>query len=148
MPTNRDDYFLTVTGYPDADHALARHARQGEPAEKLKHGPTFFDAKGLDVSQHDAASKDGTASRISRSRRKDLKLDGTNPTLLYGYGGFEISLTPGYSPARRRGLAGKGRRLRRRQHPRRRRVRPAWHQAALKANRHTAYEDFAPSPRT
>ena len=40
------------------------------------------------------ASKDGTRVPMFVTRRKDAKLDGTNPTLLYGYGGFDVSLTP------------------------------------------------------
>src|SRR5690606_3108914 len=76
-------------------------------------------------------------------RRADVPMDGTTPMLLYGYGGFEISLTPSYSGvlgsawlerggayalANIRGGGEYG---------------PAWHQAALKENRHRAYEDFA-----
>jgi prolyl oligopeptidase len=75
--------------------------------------------------------------------RKDLPTDGRTPTLLYGYGGFEISLTPTYSGAlgaawlERGGayalanIRGGGE------------YGPTWHQAALKANRHRAYEDLA-----
>ena len=75
--------------------------------------------------------------------KEDIKFDGKNPTLLYGYGGFEISLTPGYSGTVGAGwleqggvyvvanIRGGGE------------FGPAWHQAALKANRHRAYEDFA-----
>ena len=44
-------------------------------------------------------SKDGTRVPMFITRRKDAKLDGTNPTLLYGYGGFDVSLTPTYSAA-------------------------------------------------
>ncbi len=44
-------------------------------------------------------SKDGTRVPIFVTRRKDAKQDGTNPTLLYGYGGFDVSLTPAYSAA-------------------------------------------------
>lgn len=46
-----------------------------------------------------ATSKDGTKVPIIVTRRKDSKLDGTNRTLLYAYGGFNISITPGFSPA-------------------------------------------------
>ena len=72
-----------------------------------------------------------------------MKLDGNHPTLLYGYGGFEISLQPGYSPAVGRAwvsqggvyvvanIRGGGE------------YGPRWHQAALKQNRLKAYEDFA-----
>jgi prolyl oligopeptidase len=44
-------------------------------------------------------SRDGTRVPMFITRRKDTKLDGNNPTLLYGYGGFDVSLTPSYSPA-------------------------------------------------
>src|SRR5690606_41442537 len=76
-------------------------------------------------------------------RREDTVLDGSTPTLLYGYGGFEISLTPGYSGTLGRAwleqggayavanIRGGGE------------YGPTWHQAALRENRHRAYEDFA-----
>ena len=89
------------------------------------------------------------ACPTSRSRRKDLPLDGSNPTLLYGYGGFEVSLTPGYNRQRRRGLAGAGRRLRGGQHPRRRRVRPGLAPGGAEARTASApTTTSSPSPRT
>jgi prolyl oligopeptidase len=95
------------------------------------------------MEQHFATSKDGTRVPYFLVRPKDLKFDGKAPTLLYGYGGFTVSMTPSYSGsigkawleqggvyalANIRGGGEYG---------------PRWHQAALKANRHKAYEDFA-----
>ncbi|HEX6643063.1 MAG TPA: prolyl oligopeptidase family serine peptidase [Gemmatimonadales bacterium] len=115
----------------------------GRPAERLKAMPEFFDAAGRIVEQHFARSRDGTRVPYFVVRPKDLAFDGNAPTLLYGYGGFEISLVPYYSGtagaawierggvyvvANIRGGGEYG---------------PRWHQAALKANRLRAYEDFA-----
>ena len=75
--------------------------------------------------------------------REDLKLDGTAPTLLYGYGGFEVSLTPGYSGLGRRGWLEKGGVFVVANIRGGGEFGPKWHQAALKENRHRAYEDFA-----
>ena len=94
------------------------------------------------MSQHFTESKDGTRIPYFQIAHKDAPQDGTNPTLLYGYGGFEVSLLPYYSPgigaawlekggvyvvANIRGGGEYG---------------PQWHQAALKEKRHRAYEDF------
>ena len=110
--------------------------------ELLKSLPSFFDATDLEVTQHFTQSKDGTRIPYFQIAHKDVPLDGNNPTLLYGYGGFEVSLLPYYSPAigaawlekggvyvvaNIRGGGEYG---------------PQWHQAALKENRHRAYEDF------
>ena len=115
----------------------------GADPEPLKAMPSFFDPAGLVVEQHFVASADGTRVPYFLVRREGAPLDGSTPTLLYGYGGFEISLTPTYSGSlgaswlERGGayalanLRGGGE------------YGPAWHQAALKANRHRAYEDMA-----
>jgi prolyl oligopeptidase len=136
-----DDYFMTVTDFLTPTALFLGAGGKGAP-EKLKQLPAFFDAKGLAVSQHEVSSKDGTKIPYFQVARKDLALDGTNPTLLCGYGGFELSEVPAYSPgqgaawlekggvyvvANIRGGGEFG---------------PKWHQAALKANRHKAYEDF------
>ncbi len=118
-------------------------AQPGKAPEKLKAMPAFFDGSRSVIEQHFVRSKDGTCVPYFLVRPKELALDGKAPALLYGYGGFEISLTPAYSGsvgkawleqggvyavANIRGGGEYG---------------PRWHQAALKANRHKAYEDFA-----
>jgi prolyl oligopeptidase len=91
-----DDYWMTVNDYLSPTALYLGSVGKGSP-EKLKELPAFFDAKGLEVSQHEATSKDGTRIPYFQVARKGLALDGNNPTLLYGYGGFEISMLPGYS---------------------------------------------------
>ncbi len=60
---------------------------------------TAFDSGAYETKQVFYAGKDGTKVPMFITHRKGLKLNGRNPTLLYGYGGFNISMTPGYSPA-------------------------------------------------
>ena len=59
-----------------------------------------FDSDVYETKQVFTASKDGTQVPMFITHRKGLKLDGSNPCLLYGYGGFDISLTPGFSVGR------------------------------------------------
>lgn len=136
-----NDYFMTVTDYLTPTSLLIGSI--GKEPEKLKQLPAFFDASAYQIDQHFATSKDGTKVPYFMVSRKDIKRDGNNPTLLYGYGGFEVSLTPSYSAgvgkawladggvyvvANIRGGGEYG---------------PRWHQAALRENRNKAYEDFA-----
>ncbi|MCR6663240.1 MAG: prolyl oligopeptidase family serine peptidase [Luteimonas sp.] len=139
-----DALWLTVTDYLTPTTLMLGDAGEGAAApETLKTQPAFFDASKHVVEQHFATSKDGTRVPYFLVRPKDLAYDGTAPTLLYGYGGFEISLTPGYSGGTGKGwlerggvyavanIRGGGE------------YGPRWHQAALKQNRNKAYEDFA-----
>jgi len=110
--------------------------------QKVKAKPPMFDATGLIVEQHFATSLDGTRIPYFVIRRADLVLDGSAPTLIDAYGGFEISMLPYYSAGVGAGwlehggvkvignIRGGGE------------YGPAWHQAALKAKRHRAYEDL------
>ncbi|MFO0936591.1 MAG: prolyl oligopeptidase family serine peptidase [Gemmataceae bacterium] len=66
----------------------------------LRQAPVKFDPSQYEVNQVKYKSKDGTEIPMFICHRKGLKKDGTNPTLLYGYGGFNISLTPGFSISR------------------------------------------------
>ena len=114
----------------------------GATIEKLKSLPAFFDTAGLEIQQFEAVSKDGSRIPYFQVSRQSLKLDGKNPTLLYGYGGFEIPMLSRYSAglgaswlerggtyvlANIRGGGEFG---------------PAWHNAARKENRQRAYDDF------
>ena len=136
-----DAVWLTATDY--LTPTTLSLADIGKQPEQLKTMPTFFDASKDVIEQHFATSKDGTKVPYFVVRPKDLKLDGDTPTLLYGYGGFEVSLTPAYSGAVGKGWLEKGgvyvvANIRGGGE-----YGPRWHQAALKANRHKAYEDFA-----
>ena len=136
-----DDFFMVVKGFLDPD-TLYAGTIGGQP-EKLKSMPAQFDATGLEVSQHFATSKDGTRVPYFQVNRQGMVHDGSNTTLVNGYGGFEISRKPRYSGMVGRSwlqqggvyvltnIRGGGE------------YGPRWHQAALKQNRHRAYEDFA-----
>ena len=136
-----NDYFMTSTDY--LTPTTLSIGTVGKAPEELKRLPHFFDSVGMQISQHFATSSDGTKVPYFMVAKKDLNLDGTNPTLLYGYGGFEISLQPNYSATVGRAwltqggvyvvanIRGGGE------------YGPRWHQAALKENRLRAYEDFA-----
>jgi prolyl oligopeptidase len=137
-----DEYFLTVSGFLQPTTLYYGTLGQGE-REAIKHSPAFFEASKFVVSQHFATSKDGTKVPYFEIAPKALKTDGSNPTLVYGYGGFEISLEPAYAAGAGRAWLEKGgvyviANIRGGGE-----YGPRWHQAALKANRPRAYEDFA-----
>ena len=108
----------------------------------LMSAPTRFDARGYEVHQYRAKSNDGTEVPYFVVQHKHLKLDGKNPTFLYGYGGFEVPLTPRYMSALGKSwlsrggvyvlanIRGGGE------------YGPKWHQAAMRENRQKAYDDF------
>ncbi|GAB2503538.1 prolyl oligopeptidase family serine peptidase [Lysobacter humi (ex Lee et al. 2017)] len=140
-PDTSDAVWLTATDY--LTPSTLSLAEIGESPETLKTMPTFFDASQHVIEQHFATSRDGTRVPYFLVRPKDVRLDGTNPTLLYGYGGFEISLTPGYSAGVGKGWLEKGGVYAVANIRGGGEYGPRWHQAALKANRGRAYEDFA-----
>jgi prolyl oligopeptidase len=137
-----DSIWMTSSGYTQPTTLSIADAAAPQEQERLKSLPAFFDASGITTTQHFATSADGARVPYFLVCKEDLPLDGTTPTLLYGYGGFEISLTPGYSGgvgaawlekgyayavANIRGGGEYG---------------PRWHQSALKEKRRKAYEDF------
>ena len=137
-----DAIWLTSSGYTQPTSlSLAEAATPGE-SEELKALPAQYDASGLRTEQHYATSADGTKIPYFLISRADTPLDGSTPTLLYGYGGFEISLTPSYSAGIGAAWLEKGYAYVQANIRGGGEYGPKWHQAALKANRDKAYEDF------
>ena len=140
--SERDDkVFVSVTGYLNPSSLWLADAATGA-VDQVKSMPAKFDATGMTVDQFQARSADGTMIPYFVVHKADMPLNGSNPTLLYGYGGFESSLLPGYSAtvgklwlerggvyvvANTRGGGEFG---------------PRWHEAALQQNRQRAHEDF------
>jgi len=108
----------------------------------IKTSPSRFDAEGLAISQFEATSKDGTKIPYFVVAKKGVKLDGSTPTLLYGYGGFQSSSLPGYSGTLGKlwfekggayvlgNMRGGGE------------FGPQWHQTAMGANKQRTWDDF------
>ena len=133
-------YFFTYQDYSSPTSLWL--AGTSEPA-KVKSMPAFFDATGVKTEQFEAVSKDGTKIPYFVVTPKGFKADGTAPTLLYGYGGFEQSEVPRYSgtigaawlarggvfvDANLRGGGEFG---------------PEWHKAAVKEKHIHNFEDFS-----
>jgi len=136
-----DRIFVSVAGYLNPSSLYLADAASGS-ADVVKALPAKFDATGMTVDQFEARSADGTMIPYFVVHKDAIPMDGSNPTLLYGYGGFQNSLLPGYSAtvgklwlerggvyvvANTRGGGEFG---------------PKWHDAALQENRHKAHEDF------
>ena len=136
-----DTIFINYEDHVTPDR-LSEFDADANKFSTLKSLAARFDAGELEVHQHMAKSADGTEVPYFVIHRKGLKPDGSTPTILYGYGGFEISLKPSYSAtigklwlerggayavANIRGGGEFG---------------PRWHKAALKTERQRAYDDF------
>jgi prolyl oligopeptidase len=136
-----DQFFLAQTGFLTPSSVLLGNAADAT----LRPGKTqkaLFDASRDVVEQFEATSKDGTKVPYFIVHRKDIPLDGSTPTLMTAYGGFQIAMTPAYNAitgklwlergcsfvlANIRGGGEFG---------------PAWHEAGLKTHRQRIYDDF------
>lgn len=140
--SDRDDrLLLSVAGFLMPSTQVLADAATGT-TQTLRTLPARFDASKHVVEQHWATSKDGTKVPYFVVRPNDLKPDGSAPTLLYAYGGFQVSQTPGYAASvgklwlERGGvyvianIRGGGE------------FGPRWHEAGLKLNRMRVYDDF------
>ncbi|WP_077033831.1 prolyl oligopeptidase family protein [Pelomonas sp. KK5] len=118
-------------------------AKAGTDArEPYKSRQPQFDATGMKVQQLFAASKDGTRVPYFVIWPKGARADGANPTLLYGYGGFEVSMAPAYSGGRGLAWYGRGGVLVIANIRGGGEFGPGWHQAAVKAHKQRSYDDF------
>ncbi|ABD87137.1 prolyl oligopeptidase family serine peptidase [Rhodopseudomonas palustris] len=140
-PALGSEIVLTVTGF-DRPTTTALWNGEGAP-QLLKRAPASFDSTGIEVAQRHAIAADGTKIPYFLIG-KNLSAGGPpRPTILYGYGGFEVSLTPAYmgivgklwleqgnlyAVANIRGGGEFG---------------PSWHLASRKATKHVAHDDFA-----
>jgi len=136
-----DKYFISYQNFLTPSSLYFAHDND-QKMIKIKSLPHFFDCNKFEVKQFETKSKDNTQIPYFVVLSKKTKFNGSNPTLLYAYGGFEISMQPGYIPiigsswlekggiyvlANIRGGGEFG---------------PKWHRSALKENRQTAYDDF------
>jgi prolyl oligopeptidase len=134
-----DEILLDSSGF-DAPSRLL-HGPAGGPLQQIKSAPAFFDAEDITVTQHFATSVDGTSIPYFVVGHRDAT--GPGPTLLGGYGGFEVSRTPGYDGVLGRlwlarggtyvmaNIRGGGE------------YGPRWHTQAMREGRHLVAEDFA-----
>ena len=114
----------------------------GRTVKALSSLPEFFDTAGMSVEQHFATSEDGTRVPYFVVLPKGFEANGKTPTLMYGYGGFEVSRTPGYSATVGHSWLGRGGAYVVANIRGGGEYGPAWHRAALKENRQRAYDDF------
>jgi len=141
-PELSDEIWITASGYTQPTSYSLAHASTPDKQELLKALPTFYDASGLHTEQLFATSEDGTKVPYFLVAPAAMRRDGSTPTLLYGYGGFEISLTPGYIATQGVGWLEKGYAYVQANIRGGGEFGPKWHQAALKEKRSKAYEDF------
>jgi prolyl oligopeptidase len=135
-------YTLEFTDFLTPDSLLL--ANTGHDArELLKMRPAFFDASGMRVEQRFVRSVDGVQVPYFVVWPRGATADGSNPTLLYGYGGFEIALQPWYPGEVGRAWLERGGVLAVANIRGGGEFGPAWHQAALREHRQRAFDDFA-----
>ncbi|MDP2561267.1 prolyl oligopeptidase family protein [Psychrobium sp. 1_MG-2023] len=136
-----DDFFLNYTSFLKPSTLYKVDGNSGKLTQ-LKAQKSQFNSDDLVTEQFWATSKDGTKVPYFAIMKKDIDLNGKNPTLLYGYGGFEVSLKPSYSATLGKNWLEKGGVYILSNIRGGGEFGPRWHQAALKTNRHKAYEDF------
>jgi prolyl oligopeptidase len=136
-PDHSDEYLLSTSGFTEPP--TLKYGQVGAEVETLKQSPARFDGDGTTVDQYFATSRDGT--RIPYFVVRPHAAGG--PTLLTGYGGFEVSRVPGYSGVIGRGWLARGGTYVLANIRGGGEYGPRWHTQAIKENRYLVYEDFA-----
>jgi prolyl oligopeptidase len=139
---NGAEAFLSVTSFLVPTTLLQVNVNSGKASIAKAVSPKF-DASHDVVEQNEATSKDGTRIPYFVIRPKALKYDGTNATILYGYGGFADSMTPYYSGTLGKLWLGRGGVFVVANIRGGGEFGPAWHEAGLKTHRQRIYDDFA-----
>lgn len=135
-----DTYMLT---YTDMLTPSSLYIKQpGQAPQKIKSTPEYFDATGMDVVQHEARSADGTMIPYFVMTPAGFQANGQNPTLLYGYGGFEVSMLPRYQASTGKAWTSRGGVYVLANIRGGGEFGPRWHQAALQENRQRCFDDF------
>ncbi len=134
-----NDWFFTFSN-PVTPTTL--YYADGKAIKAIRKQKDYYDASGVKVNQHEAISKDGTTIPYFIVHSADMVPDGSNPTLIYAYGGFNSSTRPTYSSITGIGWIEKGgvyviANIRGGGE-----FGPAWHQSALREKRQNAYDDF------
>ena len=132
-----DEVFYDTSGFTTPSRLL--HGTVGGTLEQIKSAPTNFDAEGIRVAQYFATSADGTEIPYFVVGERDTP----SPTHLYGYGGFQVSQTPGYSGAMGKLWLARGGTYVQANIRGGGEYGPRWHTGAMRENRHLVYEDFA-----
>ncbi|MCP4571168.1 MAG: S9 family peptidase [bacterium] len=135
-----DDFFFTYTDF--LTPASLYYVADGQAAERAKSTPDFFDTDGMTVDQYEATSKDGTKIPYFIFMPQGYEANGVNPTQLYGYGGFEISMRPRYSATTGKAWVGRGGVYVLANIRGGGEFGPEWHRAAVQENHQRNFDDF------
>lgn len=138
---DEDVLVLTETGYLTPTTRTLINMKDNS-TKLIDRSKEWFDASPYVVEQNFATSKDGTKVPYFVVRRKDMKFDGQQPVLQYGYGGFLVSEEPFYSVSFSRGWLEQGGVLVVANIRGGGEYGAEWHDAAIKENRQRAYDDF------
>ncbi|MDX9754210.1 MAG: prolyl oligopeptidase family serine peptidase [bacterium] len=136
-----DTFFINLQGFITPPTYGIGDAETGS-YELLRAAPALFDTTGLEVTQFEVQSADGTMIPYSVVAPANLPLHGKNVTLLYGYGGFEVPILPAYSMTVGKAWIERGGVYVEANIRGGNEFGPMWHQAAIKENKHKSYEDF------